>query len=173
MVTVLTCGQTVNYARLVPKKTNERLDVTPVPGGQTRDDSVTVVKATPGRGPVQITVRGRRPRTAGQEVAQQWREQIAKQREQERIAGQAIEEVQPDPLERIVACNHALELARVALDAAVQDGHDGGLSWNRIAKTLGMTASQVQKRWDPVTKQKHREYQRTRYYQPAAESREE
>ena len=55
------------------------------------------------------------------------------------------------------------DLVAAALDEAVKQARELDLPWTRIATSIGVTAQSVQRKWDPVSKRSHRDYQRSRY----------
>jgi hypothetical protein len=68
-----------------------------------------------------------------------------------------------DALGRIALLVAQRDLAAQALDAAVKEARDLDLPWTRISRAVGVTPQSAQRKWDPKSKQTHREYQRDRY----------
>jgi len=66
----------------------------------------------------------------------------------------AAEEV----LARIAEANEQIEAHRANLDRLVGVAREAGVSWNKIAKAVGVSAQSAHKRWDPEARAKARKY---------------
>jgi hypothetical protein len=67
-------------------------------------------------------------------------------------------------LERLPLLKAAADAAKLALEQTVIEAHASGVSWTKIGKVLGLTTSQVQRRWDENTKAKQRDYMQNYRY---------
>ncbi len=55
-----------------------------------------------------------------------------------------------------------LDELRQKLDQAAVQARELGASWAQLARAAGITPPSAQRRWDPVSKERHRNYQRDR-----------
>lgn len=52
---------------------------------------------------------------------------------------------------------------RRELDLAALEARELGATWTQLAKAAGISAPSAQRRWDPESRERHRNYQRDRF----------
>lgn len=67
-------------------------------------------------------------------------------------------------LQGVAAAAVALAAARAELDRQVLEAHDNGVSWRRIARTLGIAPNTALRRWDSAANASARAYAREKSY---------
>lgn len=65
-------------------------------------------------------------------------------------------------LAEVASLSLKVEEIRRRLDLAALAARDAGASWAQLARAAGIAPPSAQRRWDPVSRERHRDYQRER-----------
>jgi hypothetical protein len=68
-------------------------------------------------------------------------------------------------LGHIAGLSRQIETLRAQLDVEALSARSLGASWVQLARAAGIAAPSAQRRWDPLSRERHRDYQRLRQQQ--------